>query len=162
MEIIIGIVVVVVIIMFFGGIDNNRPVTSWSNDKLERMHGKLLYAASAQAKAGNFQKSEEHSRKAQEVEQEIERRKQARIKELGEKTFDPNNTSDFAELTKIMAEKSLQLLNKTMSENSCTEDEAKEIVSQRIETLASEYVMEGMNDEDAKQKAISKILGINS
>lgn len=162
MEILIIVVVVIAVFWIIGGIDNNRPVSSWSDEKLSRMLGKLHHAASAQLNAGNYEKSGEHSNKAKEVEEEIERRKQNRIKELGEKQFDFNNTQDFAELAQLMAEKSLNILHRTMHENSCGEEEAKEIVSKKIEALTKKYTDEGLDEEEASEKAMQELLGINS
>lgn len=162
MEIMIVVVIVLVIIFVWGGVDNNRPVKDWSDDKLSRMHGKLIYAATANSKAGNHAKASEHIKKAKEVEEEIENRKQRRIKELGDKQFDFNNTADFAELARLMAEKSFALLQKTMSEYSCSEDRAKEIVSARIDALTKDYMNKGMSEDDAGEKAMKDILGIIS
>lgn len=162
MEIILIIVVVVVIFLVIGGIDNDRPVSDWSDEKLERMLPKLEYAASAQIQARNLDKHNEHKKKAQEVKDEIEKRKQAKIEEIGEKTFDPNNTEEFAQLAQIMAEKSMNLLRTTMQENNCSEDEAKVIVANEIETLTKENINAGMNEEEANEKAFNQLLGIKS
>lgn len=74
MEIVIGIVVLVVIVLFLGGLDNNRSVEQWSDDKLLRMHGKLLHASNMAYKANRPNKALELSQKAEEVKNEITRR----------------------------------------------------------------------------------------
>lgn len=79
MEIVLIIVGVFVLLLIFGGIDNNRPVTSWSDDKLLRMHGKLLHAARTAQDAGNMQQAKERTEKAHEVESEIRRRAESRV-----------------------------------------------------------------------------------
>jgi hypothetical protein len=44
MEIVIGIIVIAVIIFVIGGMDNDRPVSEWSDEKLVRMREKLPFA----------------------------------------------------------------------------------------------------------------------
>lgn len=70
MEIVIGIIVVLVLVFIFGGMANNRPVQDWSDEKLARMHDKLLHVASLQTPLNKG----EHYAKAKEVENEIKRR----------------------------------------------------------------------------------------
>ncbi len=162
MEVLVVVVVIFVIIWILGGADNNRPVSDWSDDKLLRMHGKLLYAASAQAKADNYEKMMEHTNKAKEVAEEIERRKKIKIKELGEKTFDNMTTQEFSELSRLMAEQSLNLIKTTMQKHLCSEEEAMEKISNKIEALTKDYMEQGLNKEDASEKAMQVILGMSS
>lgn len=76
MEIIIGAIVLIGIVLFLGGLNNNRPVKEWSDDKLMRMHGKLLHTSSMASKANRSDKASELSQKAEEVKNEIIRRQQ--------------------------------------------------------------------------------------
>ncbi len=77
MEILIGIIVVAVIIFIIGGIDNDRPVSEWSDEKLIRMREKLQRAASANFDAGNMNAYKKHADKKQEVDNEIVKREKA-------------------------------------------------------------------------------------
>jgi TPR repeat protein len=78
MEIVLIIIGIVVVILIAGGVDNNRPVSEWSDQKLMRMHGKLLHAARTAQEAGNFAQAQQRADKAAEVEDEIRRRVQSR------------------------------------------------------------------------------------
>lgn len=77
MEIVIGIIVIAVIIFVIGGMDNDRPVSEWSDEKLVRMREKLQRAASANFDAGNMDSYKKHADKKQEVDDEIVRREKA-------------------------------------------------------------------------------------
>ena len=162
MEVLAVIVVIFVIIWILGGADNNRPVSDWSDDKLLRMHRKLLYAASVQAKANKYEKIMEYTNKAKEVAEEIERRKKIKIKELGEKTLDNMTIQEFSELSRLMAEQSLNLIKVTMQTHLCSEEEAMEIISKKIERLTDDYMEQGLSKDDASEKAMQVILGMNS
>ena len=74
MEIIIGIVILVAIVLFIGGINNNSPVESWSDEKLQRMYGKLLHSAALASKANYSEKASELQKKADKVKEEIDKR----------------------------------------------------------------------------------------
>jgi len=68
---IIGVVIAIfVVTQVIGAIDNNRPVKNWSNDKLYRMHPKLMRVA----RLSDGEKASKFYRRAEEVEQEIGRR----------------------------------------------------------------------------------------
>ena len=95
MEIVISVIIIFVVILILGGLDNNRPVKSWSDAKLARMHGKLLRASSASSQAGYFEKASEQSQKAKEVEQEIERRKLQQAQGSDAKNLDVDNIQEF-------------------------------------------------------------------
>ena len=78
MEIVIGIVVAIVVIIFMvGGVDNDRPVSKWSDEKLVRMREKLQRAASANFDAGNMNAYKRHTEKKQEVDNEIIKREES-------------------------------------------------------------------------------------
>lgn len=160
MEILISIVILFAIIWILGGIDNNRPVSKWSDEKLNRMYSKLHYASSAQAKAGNYNKSMEHLEKAREVEAEVLRRKQARAAKIEGEGL--NSSSDFSELAQVIAERSMKLLESTMRENLCSEEEAKEIISKRIDQLRTMYIDNGFDQEHANERAMQELLGIKN
>lgn len=74
MEIALIIVAVVVIFTIIGSIDNNRPVSSWSNEKLHRMHRKLARAGNASMAAGRHEIAKKHDAKFMEVTDEIKKR----------------------------------------------------------------------------------------
>jgi uncharacterized membrane protein required for colicin V production len=63
MEIVIGIIIIAVIIFIIGGMDNDRPVSEWSDEKLVKMREKLQRAASANMDAGDFSAYKKHSDK---------------------------------------------------------------------------------------------------
>lgn len=77
MEIVLGIIVIAVIIFVVGGIDNDRPVSEWSDEKLVRMRVKLQKAASANFDAGNMDSYKKHADKKKEVDDEIVKRERA-------------------------------------------------------------------------------------
>ena len=74
MEIVLIIVAVVVILTIIGSIDNNRPVSSWSNEKLHRMHRKLARAGNASTAVGWHETAKKHDAKFLEVTEEIKKR----------------------------------------------------------------------------------------
>lgn len=77
MEIILGVIVLAIIIFVVGGIDNDRPVSEWSDEKLVRMREKLQKAASANFDAGNMESYKQHSEKKKEVDNEIIKRERS-------------------------------------------------------------------------------------
>lgn len=78
MELLIIFAVLFFAVLVIGGIDNDRPVSQWSDRKLDRMHGKLLYAAKAKSAVGDHGGAKELISKAEEVLLEIGRRASGR------------------------------------------------------------------------------------
>lgn len=71
MEIALFVILALVVVAFVvGGIDNNRPVSEWSDDKLSRMHGKLLHLAGLKMQAGDY-KADKNDLLLDEVKKEI-------------------------------------------------------------------------------------------
>ena len=140
--VIVVIIVIVILIFVFGGMDNNRPVKDWTTEKLIRMHPKLLAANQLD--------------KAKEVLEEVERREeQKRADEVVNQM--PLPTNDEMAMMEAMANNNMKLLVKTMDENSCSEDEAKVIVSNKINELEAKYKADGSNDEEATEKALREL-----
>ncbi|MEX8503793.1 MAG: tetratricopeptide repeat protein [Leptothrix ochracea] len=77
MEIVIGIIILAIIIFVVGGIDNDRPVSKWSDEKLARMRDKLQRAASLNFDAGNMNAYKKHADKKKEVDDEVVKRERA-------------------------------------------------------------------------------------
>lgn len=77
MEIVLGIIVLAVIVFIAGGIDNNRPVSKWSDEKLVRMREKLQRAANVNFDARNMNTYKKHADKKKEVDDEIVKRERA-------------------------------------------------------------------------------------
>lgn len=63
MEIVNCIIVVAIILFIVSGMDNDRPVSEWSDEKLVRMREKLQRAASANFDAGNMNAYKKHADK---------------------------------------------------------------------------------------------------
>ena len=147
-----AILIVVGIAIFafvFGTMDNNRPVASWSSDKLHRMHLKLLKAANAQFKLGNYSDSTKYSDKAKEVDAEIKRRGQLLL----------GLVTNVVKDATVATAKLKKLIDRTMAENTCNRDQAAAIVSEKLGALATEYVRQGLNQNDANEKALAQLLG---
>lgn len=104
MQILIGIIIVAAIIYIIGIIDNKRPVSDWSDEKLVRMRSKLQRAASACFDASDMAGYKKHSDKKQEVDNEIVKR---------ERKFQEQQVSEFKNPAMlgddcIISEKALQ------------------------------------------------------
>ena len=77
MEIILGLIVIAIIIFVVGGIDNDRPVSEWSDEKLVRMREKLENAASANFDAKNMVSYKKHTDKKKKINNEIIKRERS-------------------------------------------------------------------------------------
>lgn len=139
---------IVVLALVFGSTDNNRPVESWSNNKLHQMHLKLLKAANAQFKLGNYADFTKHSDKAKEVDAEIKRRGQLLL-ELA-----INVVKDAA----LAVTKLKKLIDRTIAENTCSRDEATTIVLEKLKALSTEFENQGFHRNDADEKALAQLL----
>jgi TPR repeat protein len=105
MEIVIGIIVIAVIIFVIGGMDNDRPVSEWSDEKLVRMREKLQRAASANFDGGNMNSYKKHADKKQEVEDEIFKREKA-VQDKQASEF--QNNSILPEEDSVITDKALE------------------------------------------------------
>lgn len=147
MEVIAIIVVVIVVILAIGSIDNARPVSEWSDDKLIRMYPKLLSAGNAST---NPQASNEHYKKADEVKREIEKRNFLR---------EANNTmQSLRPAIDELSNKLASEIQKIMSENHCSMDEAREIMGKKREQVISKYKEQGMTDDQAEDAELKEFL----
>ncbi len=147
-----AILIVVGIAIFafvFGTMDNNRPVANWSSDKLHRMHLKLLKAANAQFKLGNYADSTKYSDKAKEVDAEIKRRGQLLLELVTNVVKDAT----------VATAKLKKLIDRAMAENTCNRDQAAAIVSEKLGALSTEYIKQRLNQNDANEKALAQLLG---
>ncbi|WP_019675178.1 hypothetical protein [Arsukibacterium perlucidum] len=142
MEIVIGIIIVVVILFVLGGMDNNRPVKDWSDDKLNRMHPKLMNARQYE--------------KADEVKKEIERRQQERKAEEILNQLPQQGSSEMDMLHK-MAANMAKLTQTVMAENSCSEEEANAIISKRIETIEANLKAQGLSEDEVSERALKEL-----
>jgi hypothetical protein len=94
--------------------------------------------------------------KAKEVLEEVERRElQKRADEDVNQVPLPNN--DEMVMMEAIANNNMKLLAKTMDDNSCSEDEAKEIISNKISELEVKYKTDGFNDDEATEKALREL-----
>lgn len=109
-----------VIVLFIGSLDNARPVSTWSDDKLKRMYGKLLNASSAE---GNREKSAQHFKKAQEVKQELEKRKLQNAEQ-----FAAGLADQMAPAIQEITQKTLEVVQRIMQEEKVSFDEAHTIM----------------------------------
>lgn len=165
MEILIVIIVVVVILFIVGGMDNNRPVSSWSDDKLHRMQEKLSYAGNASANAGQYESAQKHYEKLEEVKAEIEKRKARSVDELvtkvsGLSPVDALNSNDMAQFIGMMGNKMAELTVRTMNENSCSEERAREIISAKIEEIESELRNQGLSENEVAEMSMKRLFSL--
>lgn len=163
----VGIVVAIVVAAFvFGGMDNDSPASSWTDEKLTRMLPKLSHVMGLAVQASEIDKAEKYNKKINEIKNEISKRittlENDRVKELGAKPFDLNDPASIAEMASIMAERSHNLLTLTMKENGCDEEKAGEIISQEIERLEEEFLGQGLDQEKATEAAMQQLLGLGS
>lgn len=162
MEILIVIVLVIVVLFILGGMDNNRPVTSWSDDKLHRMQAKLSYAGSAAMSAGQYDSAKKHYDKLEEVKAEIEKRKTQQTSDLSlnikqlnkEEALRPD---DMPRLIGIMGDKMSELTTRIMIKHSCSEAQAGDIISTKIKEMESDLRLKGLS-EDQVAEALLKML----
>lgn len=161
MEITIAIIAIIVIVLFIGGVDNNRPVKDWSDEKLLRMHNKLLKASSLEYGANNFEKALELSNKAKEVEEEINKRQQGVNKEI-------NNALDGAlSDTERMMKKTEEVFESQknrLTSLGLSESEIKSKISMRMRQLISFRESELMSNKninrlEAWEQSIKDVLG---
>jgi F0F1-type ATP synthase membrane subunit b/b' len=124
MEILAFVIVAFVVILIIGSWANARPVSSWSDEKLQRMYGKLLGASTAQS---NSEKSKEYFQKAQEVKKELEARKIKSAEKLATKLAD-----DLQPTIQLATQRSLEVIQKTMTEQKVDFEHAHEIVGNRL------------------------------
>ncbi|MEX0739055.1 MAG: hypothetical protein WD071_06920 [Pseudohongiella sp.] len=145
--------------------DNNRPVSSWSDDKLHRMQAKLQYTGSAATKAGNYESAKKHFEKLEEVKAEVEKRKTRSADDLvtkvsGLNPVDALNSNDMAQFIGMMGNKMAELTTRTMKENSCSEEQAKEIISARIEEIESELRHQGLSEDEVAATSMKRLLSL--
>lgn len=112
MEIVAIVVVIVVVALIVGSLDNARPVSSWSDEKLQRMYSKLVRAATAAFNAGNQEAAKKHSQKADEVMREIQARRKNATTQSVEQLADA-----LAPTIRNTAQKAAEAIQKTMAEH---------------------------------------------
>jgi DNA-directed RNA polymerase subunit F len=151
MEIVLIIIGVFVVVLIIGGISNNKPVSEWSDEKLDRMHGKLLRAAQTERAVGN-------TNKAQEVLTEIGKRMQLRdaardANRIAERMAEPENKKAIEDLSN----KTFEVLNNAMKKHNLTLPEAHEMLSKKIQELELKYLNSGLSPEAATEAAINEL-----
>jgi DNA-directed RNA polymerase subunit F len=147
-----------VVLLVIGGISNSKPVSEWSDEKLDRMHGKLLHAAQTERAVGNTEKSIEHTNKAQEVLTEIGKRMQLRdaardANRIAERMAEPENKKAMEDLSK----RTFEVLNNVMKKHNLTLPEAHEMLSKKIQELELKYLNSGLSPEAATEAAINEL-----
>jgi hypothetical protein len=162
MEIVLVIAVILVIALVIGSMDNNRPVSDWSDEKLLRMHDKLNKAANAAFMAKDYNKSGEHQEKFKEVGEEIKRRQNAAFSQKSGKSASDLSQQEQMNLMQVAAQRSAALMQETMQNNKCTEPEAKKIIASKIDAITQDFIKQGHDPDSANERAIQKILGLGT
>ena len=101
----IVVVAVVLIILVMGGVDNDRPLSEWSDDKLVRMRVKLGNAANAHFTAQNMNNYKKYADKKVAVENEIIRREKAYRSDNGEEVEQPETLQNDESSEGVLTEK---------------------------------------------------------
>lgn len=182
MEIIIAIVLIVAVtaaMLYAGSRDNAKPISSWSDEKLLRMHGKLGRASTAQVNAGmtveNLKKAGEYLAQRTDVEQEIQRRKQKyndqQINDLADQMAPAikDVTAQVTQMAMPVFKEQLQMNlmrmleanQKVMQEDSVTFEEAKAITRARQEQVAKGFIAQGMTQEQADAASMKEVFNID-
>jgi hypothetical protein len=146
MEIVLVIAVILVIALVIGSMDNNRPVSDWSDEKLLRMHDKSC----------------EHQEKFNEVGEEIKRRQNAAFSQKSGKSASDLSQQEQMNLMQVAAQRSAALMQETMQNNKCTEPEAKKIIASKIDAITQDFIKQGHDPDSANERAIQKILGLGT
>jgi hypothetical protein len=148
----VAIAVVAIVIFIVGGMDNNRPVDEWSDEKLARMHEKLVRLASIKIKAGNY-KSDKNDLLLDGVKKEIIARQMAHdiggaVAE-GVKERSQRNIKEWAEAVENYSLK-----------NNTTKEKAHEILSTMMPQLIKKYHAMGHSQSDATDFALNEIKNV--
>ena len=162
MEIILGIVVIVVIIFIISSIDNNRPVSDWSDEKLHRMHGKAIRASSAAYRAGQSGQGKIYSEKADEISAEINKRQRS-IEESLQNALS-NSFNDIEKLNKKRKEVYLAL-KESLDQQGISEEAFDTALDTTMRKMMlffeNEYVEKGnMSQIEAIEKSIETVLNL--
>lgn len=154
MEIVGIIVLIAVVALIIGSIDNAKPVTSWPDEKLQRMYGKLLHASTVAVRAGDREQAKAHLDKAKEVQKEIEARRSNVIRQSAERLAEEKG----AEIRSV-GQKSAEAIQKIMSEQGVDYQTAGSILVKRMEEAHAKYVKQGMTDDQADEAAMKEVIG---
>lgn len=157
MEIVLIIVGIFVVLLVFGGIDNNRPVESWSDEKLQRMHGKLLHAAGTAQNAGNIQQAKERIEKANEV--EIEIRKRMERNSINQKVNEIVNIAN-SDMGAVLADIGLKMGDiyfAAQRKLNVSQEESYKIIDQEVIETEKKYRAKGYDEDNSTIKAIYEL-----
>lgn len=160
MEIILIVVGVVVLLFVIGGIDNNRPVTSWSDEKLTRMHDKLIHAARTAQAAGNMEQAKSSLDKANEVKLEVQRR--TKDKEMNSKIDEAVQIANDPEMNSILADIGIKMgyiYHAAQKKYDIPESEAYEVIDQELIDVEKKYQQQGYDEDSSTIKAVEEIYG---
>ena len=145
-------VIGIVVALAIGSMANSTHASTWSDEKLQRMYGKLLNASRATT---NIEKSKEYLHKAQEVKQEIEKRKTHAAEQVAT-TLADHLAPTIEEVTK----KTIEVVEKTMREENVEFDEAHRIVGTRLREANKKFLEQGLTEEQANAAAMKKIFDV--
>lgn len=134
---------------------NFRPVSDWSDEKLQRMHKKLLKAAHTSRNVGNHDASKKYSDRAKEVLDEIGKRVNKRTPENSMNgAIAALSSKESRDIAKEYAEKTLAILEETMQEFNVGIEDAHAIISKKINELEAKHRANGLDSDDATEAAI--------
>lgn len=148
----IAIVALVIVAFVVGGMDNNRPVSEWSDDKLARMHGKLVHLAGIKMKAGDY-KTDKNDLLLEEVKKEIIARQVKH--EMGAAFAEKVN-----ERSKNNAAAWDLAVNNHSKKNNTTKEKSHETLSAIMPKLISKYQSMGHDQLAATDLALDEIKNI--
>ncbi len=162
MEIIIGIIILVVMVFVISAIDNSRPVSDWSDEKLYRMHDKAIRASSAAYSVGQVEQGKIYSDKADEISAEINKRKNNI-----EKALQNSLSSSFDDVKKLSKKRKevYLFLKESLDKQEISEETFDEALATAMHKMMiffeNEYVEKyNMPRIEAVEKSIETVLNL--
>ena len=146
MEILAIVVVILIVMLVIGSIANATPISSWSDEKLQRMYGKFLRAANP---------SNDYLKKSEEVRHEIETRKKQQAAKFATEMAD-----QLAPSIHVLSERAMKLVQRTMQEEKVGEEAAREIVGNRLKETNAKFLARGMTEEQANAASMKEIFNL--
>lgn len=161
MEIVLIIVGIVVLLWVIGGLDNNRPVQRWSDEKLERMRGKLLHAARTAREAGNLDQASVRLSKAEEVLQEVRRRKERQSQDnFKGKVNEIVSMANSPEMRPVLADMGIkmgEIYHAVQNKYQLGKSESHRKVDKEIEEIEKKFLSLGFDEDAAAIQSINEV-----
>ena len=154
MEIVFVIVLVIIAILVIGSLDNARPLSSWSDEKLERMAHKYLNAA--RANSFGTPAATKYLQQAQSVQEEIAKRKSAKA----ESTIS-HLAAAMGPMLHEAGQKMAETVEKTIKAEGVDLETARAIVGKRLNDSEQKFLAAGLGQDEAMQAAMKEVLDLS-